>query len=75
MSREAEDEIIAEIRSRRHAHAESFGFDLKLIVQDLQRQERESGVEVIEPSLESQNGWRRDRRPDHPLQPTGFAGG
>lgn len=48
MTREADDEIIAEIRRRRHAHAESFGFDLKLIVEDLQRQERESGVEVIE---------------------------
>jgi hypothetical protein len=54
MTRESEDEIIAEVRRRRHAHAESFGFDMKLIVEDLQRQERESGVEVIE---------RRHRRP------------
>ena len=47
MTREADDEIISELRRRRHAHAESFGFDLKLIVEDLQRQERESGVEVV----------------------------
>lgn len=54
MTRESDDEIIAEIRRRRHAHAESFGFDLKLIVEDLQRQERESGVEFVE---------RKPRRP------------
>ena len=48
MTKEADDEIIAEIRHRRQAHAASFGFDLKLIIEDLQRQERESGVEVVE---------------------------
>jgi hypothetical protein len=43
-----DDEIIAEVRRRRHDHAESFDFDLKKIVEDLQRQERESGVEVVQ---------------------------
>ena len=48
MTTAPDDEIVAEIRRRRQAHAESFGFDLKLIVEDLMRQERESGVEVVE---------------------------
>ena len=48
MTSEPDDEIIAEIRRRRHDHAESFHFDLKLIVEDLQRQERESGVAVVQ---------------------------
>jgi len=48
MTKEPDDEIVAEIRRRREAHAESFGFDLKLIVEDLMRQERESGVDVVE---------------------------
>jgi len=42
-----EDEIIAEIRRLREAHAESFGFDLKLIAADFQRQEREAGDPVV----------------------------
>ena len=48
MTKEPEDEIVTEIRRRRQAHAESFGFDLKRIVEDLMRQEQESGVEVVE---------------------------
>ncbi len=47
MSYEYEDKIVAEIRHRRKAHAASLGFDLKRIVEDLQRQERESGVQVV----------------------------
>ena len=42
-----EDEIVEEIRHRRRAHAESLGFDLKRIIEDLQRQERDSGAEVL----------------------------
>jgi hypothetical protein len=55
MIKEPDDEIVAEIRRRREAHAESFGFDLKLIVEDLMRQERESGVAVVE---------RKPRKPE-----------
>jgi hypothetical protein len=43
-----DDEIIAEVRRCRQDHAESFDFDLKKIVEDLQRQERESGIEVVQ---------------------------
>jgi hypothetical protein len=48
MTKEPDDEIVAEIRRRREAHAQSFGFDLTLIVEELMRQERESGVDVVE---------------------------
>jgi hypothetical protein len=41
------DEIVDEIRQYRNAHAASFGYDLKRIVEDLQRQERESGKETV----------------------------
>ena len=41
-------EIVEEIRRRREAHAESLGYDLKRITEDLQRQERESGALVVE---------------------------
>jgi len=44
----ADDEIVDEIRRRREAHAASFGFDLKRITENLQRQERESGAQVVE---------------------------
>jgi len=43
-----EDEIVEEIRRRREAHAESLGHDLKRITEDLQRQERESGAQVVQ---------------------------
>jgi hypothetical protein len=47
------DEIVEEIRRRRQAHAESYGYDLRLIVEDLQRQVEESGAPVVErPSRE-----------------------
>jgi hypothetical protein len=42
-----DDEIVEEIRRRREAHAESLGYDLKRITEDLQRQERESGTSVV----------------------------
>jgi hypothetical protein len=42
-----DDEIVEEIRRRREGHAESFDFDLKRIVADLQRQEHDSGVPVV----------------------------
>ncbi len=42
-----DDEIVEEIRRHREAHAASLGYDLKRITQDLQREERESGREVV----------------------------
>lgn len=45
---EREDDIVEEVRRRREAHAESFGYDLKRITDDLQRQERESGASVVQ---------------------------
>jgi len=47
MTSEWDDEIVEEIRRRREAHAESLGYDLKRITEDLQRQERESGAQVV----------------------------
>lgn len=41
------DEIIEEIRRQREAHAASLDYDLKRITEDLQRQERESGKDVV----------------------------
>lgn len=41
------DEIIDPIRAHRDAHAKTFNYDVKRIVQDLQRQERESGADII----------------------------
>ena len=41
------DEIIKEIRRHREEHAASFDFDMRRIVEDLQRQERESGRKVV----------------------------
>ena len=48
MSNKVNDEIVEEIRRRRQAHAESLGYDMKRIMEDLQRQEKASGVSVIE---------------------------
>ncbi len=41
------DELIDEIRKHREEHAESFDFDLRKIVADLQRQEEESDQETV----------------------------
>ena len=41
------DEIVEEIRRHREAHAASLDYDLKRITKDLQRQEEESGIEVV----------------------------
>lgn len=48
MTNRIEDEIVEEIRRRRQAHAQSLGYDLKRITEDLQRQERESGARVTQ---------------------------
>jgi hypothetical protein len=48
MTNQADDEIVEEIRRRRQAHAESLGYDLKRITEDLQRQERQSGTRVVQ---------------------------
>jgi hypothetical protein len=48
MMSEIDDEIVEEIRRRRRLHAESFGYDLKRITEDLQRRESESGARVVE---------------------------
>ncbi len=47
MTSGVDDEIVEEIRRRRQAHAESLDYDLKLITEDLQRQERELGTPVV----------------------------
>ncbi len=44
---EPEDDIVKQIRLRRQAHAESFDNDLRRIIEDLHRQERESGAKVV----------------------------
>ncbi|MEW6745697.1 MAG: hypothetical protein AB1486_23350 [Planctomycetota bacterium] len=55
MTSKTDDEIVEEIRRRRQAHAEAFGYDLKRITEDLQRREEESGVPVVErPPREAQ---------------------
>jgi hypothetical protein len=48
MTNKVDDEIVDEIRRRRQAHAESLGYDLKRIVEDLQRREKDSGTPVVE---------------------------
>lgn len=48
MTNRVDDEIVEEIRRRRQAHAQSLGYDLKRIVEDLQRREKESGAAVVE---------------------------
>mgnify|MGYP001205230148 CR=1 FL=1 len=48
MTNNVDDEIVEEIRRRRQAHAESFGYDLTRITEDLQRREKESGFPVVE---------------------------
>ncbi|MBM4059796.1 MAG: hypothetical protein FJ265_01695 [Planctomycetes bacterium] len=44
---EREDPIVAQIRQRREAHAQSFDFDLKRIIEDLRQKEHESGAQVV----------------------------
>ncbi len=41
------DEIIEEFRKHREEHAASFDYDIKRIIEDFQRLERESGREVV----------------------------
>jgi hypothetical protein len=48
MTTKVDDEIIEELRKRRQAHAESLGYDLRRITEDLQRREDESGARVVE---------------------------
>ena len=48
MTNKIDDEIVEESRRRRQAHAESFGYDLKRITEDLPRREQESGTPVVE---------------------------
>lgn len=47
------DEIVEEIRRARDAHAAAFDYDLKRIVQDLQRLEREHGGKMVHRSPRS----------------------
>ena len=47
MMSKVDDDIVEETRRRRQAHAESFDYDLVRIVEDLQRQERESAMPVV----------------------------
>lgn len=48
MTSKIDDEIVEEIRRRRQTHAESLGYDLKWITEDLQRREKECGVPVVD---------------------------
>ena len=41
------DEIVEEIRRHRDAHAAAFDYDIRRIVQDLQRLEREHGRALV----------------------------
>ena len=41
------DEIVEEVRRVRQAHAAAHGYDLKRIVEDIRRQEQESGRKFI----------------------------
>ncbi|MCK6528360.1 hypothetical protein L6R50_12665 [Myxococcota bacterium] len=59
------DEIVDEIRRRRHEYAESLGYDLKRITRDLQRQERESGLPAVRRPAKRQGRGLGGRKPDH----------
>ena len=41
------DAIVEEIHATRERHARKFDFDMKAIVEDLQRRQKESGREVV----------------------------
>jgi len=41
------DPIVEEVRRAREAHAKQFNYDLDAIVEDLQKQEKESGVSTV----------------------------
>lgn len=41
------DPIVEEIRNVREAHAKQFGYDLKAIVRDLKKHERQGNREVV----------------------------
>jgi len=48
MMRKTDDEIVAEIRRRREAHATSLDYDVERIAEDIQRQERASGASFVD---------------------------
>lgn len=48
MSNKTDDEIVEEIRLVREAHAKALDYDPERIVEDLQREEKDSGESVIE---------------------------
>jgi hypothetical protein len=48
MMKQADDEIVEEIRRLRRAHAKSLCYDQERITEDLQRQECESGTRVVQ---------------------------
>lgn len=48
MTSKIEDEIVEEIRRLRQAHAQSMGYDLKRITEDLQAREKECGVPLVD---------------------------
>ena len=43
------DKVLEEVRAVREAHAARFGFDLKAIVEDLQKREGTCGHPVVQP--------------------------
>jgi hypothetical protein len=42
-----EDPIVVEVRKARDEHAAKFGYDLRLIFEDIRRQEKESGRKTV----------------------------
>jgi predicted PolB exonuclease-like 3'-5' exonuclease len=48
-----QDEIVEEIHRIREAYSRSFNHDLKALFADLQKQQAESGREVVSPPCES----------------------
>ena len=42
-----DDEIVAEVRRHREAHAAALGYDVARIAEDLRRQDREAGTQPV----------------------------
>ena len=45
------DRVLEEVRAVREAHAARFGFDIRAIVEDLQRREYAGGREIVMPPV------------------------
>lgn len=60
MTESEDDEIIAEVRRIRDAHAASFNYDAASIVADLRRQQTEAGIKTV--TLKPSRSQRRTKR-------------